>query len=381
MFGKILTEENKELLKIIYEYGGYIRVSHLDLLYPNLSYISKFNKLDKLKSMRYLTARRFKTDSKREPVTYQVTKSACRLFDNPDSHYRKKHQVEYAYRALVKNYFCLELCRSNLKDNILSNHDDRVKFLKDNNFKEEFFPRKYNKNESFIHIEEFIIDLTKNENKMIYKDDLIYDDKIKRAVIVYIDKYYVPVKKQISTLVNKYVDMITNGGNCHVDFLVVVDDVNRKNLYDKEIEKFLVKNVFRDKISDSIVKLYFNYLEKYYEAVGDQSSLVKLITDYRSGNLKAELLDKYANIKLNDFNDYLNDLRNNILLKGQVYVIEKVKSLIVSAGSIDNSLDKVMHMFKNIFILEANNFISFSDGARKKKFDIKTYKIDIKIYE
>lgn len=59
----------------------------------------------------------------------------------------------------------------------------------------------------------------------------------------------------------------------------------------------------------------------------------------------------------------------------------KHKKLIVSAGSIDNSLDKVMHMFKNIFILEANNFISFSDGARKKKFDIKTYKIDIKIYE
>jgi hypothetical protein len=380
MFGKILTEENKNLIKIIYEYGGYIRVSHLDYLYPNLLHDSKLKKLEKLKGMRLLTSRRFKSNSKREPVTYQVTKASCRLFDNPDSYFRKKHQPEYAYRALVKNCFCLENYK--LQDAIITNHDERLNLLIDNQFSKELFPRKYNKESSFEHIEELIINLTdKKGYKIINDDELIFDDNVDRLVLVYIDKYFVAVNKQISTLINRYIDMILRGGNCYVDFLIVVDNDNRKKLYDNAISKFLVKNVYKDRISDITTKINMQYLESYYDSINKNDDYNIISAEYEKGIFKKNIIQRISNICIDSISDYHKAIIEGVNLKGSSYILDRVKEIIKQKGSLVDAKADIDRFFNDVYLLEFNNYISLNEGIRKKKFDIKTYLVSKKIYE
>jgi hypothetical protein len=77
MAGRILTIQNKKFRKMIYDYGGYVRIAHLDCI-SQISHQYKWEMLNKLVEMGYLSARRFRTDSKIEPVTYQVTKPTCK---------------------------------------------------------------------------------------------------------------------------------------------------------------------------------------------------------------------------------------------------------------------------------------------------------------
>jgi hypothetical protein len=55
MSGRILTQQNKKLLKMIYSFGGYVRISHLDCI-SQISHQYKWEMLNKLVEMGYLTA-------------------------------------------------------------------------------------------------------------------------------------------------------------------------------------------------------------------------------------------------------------------------------------------------------------------------------------
>lgn len=379
MVGKILTDDNKELLKIIYYYGGYIRVSHLGLIYPNITPTSQFRKLNKLKEMGYLTARRLKTESKKEPITYQVTKPTCRMFFNPDSYYRKKHQEEYIYRALIKSYFCCEL-HNELGDQILADHDDRVQLFMKGNFNKELFPRKYNKDDSFIHFEEFQINFTQTKGKkLINNDELLYDDLVKRTIIVYIDQYYKNVRKQMITFINKYINLVQSGGDFLIDFLIVVDDEDRKLLYQKEIQDFLKRHVYKDRLSDQLIKYYRDFLVKNYEQ--DTVKVNEINESYLNGKLKKDILERVSNTNLNIITDQQKSIAQQVNIKGETYIIERLKNIVKTAGNFQAAYDILEQFFNNLFILEYYNYFSLSSGERKKKFDIKVYKIGQKIYQ
>lgn len=386
--GRILTEDNRSLLKIIYRYGGYVRAKHLAFLYPEILGKSRIKKLDKLAEMKYLTKRRFKTDSKIEPVTYQVTQKTCKLFNNPDSYFRKKHNEEYAYRALLKSYFCCEI-HNKLGDHIIADHDDRTELFVSGGFKEETFPRKYNKDSSFIHLEELVLDLTKKENTVLAKDEIIYDDTEARAVIIYIDKYYIAIKHQLTQLINKYINMILSGDAFRVDFLIVVDDKERGDIYKKEAEKFTSiythkQNKYSDgNILDITLKYYKDFLLSYYEKKEDEIKKKSIEEYYESGVFKREILARYREGKSNTLTENDRKMLSGIKNMEAKYIEEGMKMAFKRAGGfskIDTVKAEMDSYFDKIFSLIIGNFAVREEAKIVKKFDIKVYQVSEKIY-
>lgn len=377
MIGKILTKENTELLKLIYSYGGYVRISHLDHIFAGISHVSKFKKLDKLQTMKYLTCRRLKSDSKREPVTYQVTKSTCRMFLNPDAYIRKKHQEEYIYRSLIKSYFCFQN-HNEIGPWIVTDHDARVKLFEDGEFKKDCFPMKHNKDSSFIHFEELVLDFTQKEGKELsYNDRILYDDNISRAVILFVDHYYRDINKQIYFIVNRYLNMINNGGKFQIDFLIIVDDPIRENLYNEAIAKFLERYMQRDRISDLLAKFYFDYLVKYHD---NDTKTEELKGQFLDGTFKRNIIDNIEKNAIRNLTDQQISIQENVALKGVNYIIERTKSIVNDYGGFKNCYEIMSQFYRNLFYLEYYNHIKL-DSELRKMFDIKVYKIAEKIYQ
>ncbi len=386
--GRILTEDNRNLLKIIYSYGGYMRVKHLDILFPLISSRNRIKKLDKLVEMNYLTKRRLKTDSKIEPVTYQVTQKTCKLFNNPDSYFRKKHNEEYAYRALLKSYFCCEIYKD-LGDYIVAAHEDRMALFTMGKFKEDTFPRKYNKDSSFIHLEEITLDFTKKSNAALTKGEMIYDDAEPKIVIIYIDKYYIAIRHQLTQLVNKYINMILSGGVFRVDFLVVTDDKERGEIYKKEAEKFTrmhitkTSNYDNSSIIDTTLKYYKDFLSNYYEKKEDEIKRKRLDEYYKSGEFKREMLDRYK--KSIDENLNENEIKKLSEIKemGSKYIEEGMKTAFKNAGGfakLDIVKIEMDRYFAGIFKIIFSSFATTKSTNSTNKFDIKVYQVDEKIY-
>ena len=376
MIGKILTDDNKKLLELIYYYGGYVRSYHLENIFDGLVHSSIWKKLNKLVEMKYLTTRRIKTNSKREPVTYQVTKPTCRLFLNPDSHYRKKHQEEYIYRALIKSYFCF-YNHLDLGSIIIADHNKRVLKFEEGEFNKDFFPKKYNKNVPFLHFEEFILDFTNDRGKkLVYNDEVLYDDSMNSLVLMYVDEYYRDVKKQIYFIINRYIDLINSGGKYSINFLIIVDDAAREDLYNSSIVDFINRYSYKEKISNKLIKIYFDYLMKFYGS-DDKKEILK--AEYIDGKFKKQILDRVSNTYFSSLNERQLSLLNELKLKREIFIVDKVKNYITELG-VEESNKLIEQFFLDLFLLEYYNHFNLSSDINQK-FDIKVYKIDKKIYE
>lgn len=378
MIGYILTEDNIELLRIIYSYGGYTRVSHIAKLFPGLSYNSLFVKLNKLEEMKYLTSRRLKNNSKQEQKTYQVTHATCKLFNNPDSYFRKKHQEEYIYRALIKNYFLCTIHRE-LKECIVTDNEKKISLFEEESFNKALLPRKYNKEESFIHVEETPIDFTKcNNKKLLYNNEVIFNDSLSQIIIVYIDQYYKGPKRQVISLINKYIDLIQSGGNVEINLLIVVDEEVREKQYRAYINKFLDSHGYVEKISTNLLNIYKDFLLKFNEK---NTGLYKEILDnFKTGKLRESIVNQVSSVEYNKVPYEHERIINNVKLKGDKYILERVKEIVNEDKNKDSSGEKIEKFFNVLFLLEYNKYISFSKEI-KRKFDIRLYKIDKAIYQ
>lgn len=377
MIGYTLTNDNYDLLKSIFYFGGYIRVSHLKFLYPDVSFTNQYRKLDRLEKMGYLTSRRLKTNSKQEEKTYQVTKSTCRLFFNPDSYFRKKHKPEYIYRALIKSYFLCSM-RPYLDDLILADHEDKEEIFKRGNFNQELFPRKYNKDTSFIHFEETILDFTKNNGKIIkYNDNILFKDNSNSLIVVYVDQYFKDVRNQLNSLINKYINLIKSNGSYNINFLIVVDQDNRYKFYMKAIEKASLGNITKDKISTELINVYKDFKLKVLE--NDLNSTKIFLNDYKNGKIKDSIILKSNNMVV-PIDNGIKNIINSVKLKGIVFVKEYVLEQIKIKGSFINADADCEEFFNLLFYLEYNNIVSFSNSF-KKLFDVNVFKIDRKFYE
>lgn len=372
----ILTDDNIELLKIIYEYGGYSRVKNIELIYPGISYSAVHHKLNKLSNMNYLNSKRLKSNSMKEPSSYQITFPTCKLFNNPDSHFRKIHQEEYIYRALIKNYFFCSIHKE-FKDVILSENEKRICIFEEGNFNKNLFPMKYNKNNSFIHFEEIVIDFTESTGKqLIYNDEILYNDKSKNVIIVYIDQYYKVPNKQVINLINKYINMINEGGNFNINFLIVTDDKNRDCIYKKFTNAFLENHCYTERISNKLLLYYKDFLLKCKDIKYHKN----IISTYENGELKNKVINYISKIPFAKLSNEDDNIISNIKLKSENYILEKVKEIYSKQTDTDAKFVETEKFFNALFVLEFNRFINLGIDI-KKKFDIKSCVINERIYE
>lgn len=376
-FKNDLTEKEYETLKYIYEYGGYVRVKFLEENFENVDYNTLYRRLENLAdgNKKYLTKRKFWSDSRKEPITYQITKKGCSIIDNPNSHYRQKHKIQYSHRALIKSLFCFEQ-HNKLKDYLITNHDKRKSIFEKYNFDKNFFPRKYNKDDSFVHFEEFIFDFTSTDLKLelYHKDKVVYDNSVPNIIIIHIDKNESSISIQLDNLIKRYEDMINSCSDIAVNFLIVTDKLTREIAYKKEIrDKFFNKSNY--KTSTRLLSLYYNFLKKCYG--NDEKMLIDLDERFTEGSLENELNER-GKIEVIELNSELNSLKNKFIMGDFKDIVEHIKAIANGIGSYRKSIELVDIFIDNLLKLEYNGYLDLG-GNFGFKHGIKTYIVSERI--
>lgn len=267
MFGKILTENNEYLLKIIFNFGGYIRQTHTKCIYPEISYRARSAKLLKLCEMGYLTQKKLYTNSDREPTVYKVTTKTCEHFGKKDSNIRKNHKEEYILRALLKSEF---LCKyfTQFAENLETDNDKKIGILVKNGCRRELIPTIKSPTQTMNFVEEPILDFTDNENRPLIftHSGNILGGPAENITFVYPDKRTWDVAEQTEKLSLRYLDICGSSRTFGVTFLVLVDSLERKNAY----EEVLSGHDFHARetqIRRDVLKIYLNYLAKRKEEI------------------------------------------------------------------------------------------------------------------
>lgn len=391
MLNKNLTPNDKELLEVIFKYGGYTRVKHLEFLYPDISERAYSYKLDRLVEVGCLTKRRYINNSKREPVTYQVTQAGCHLCGNINSTFRRKRPIEYAYRALLRNLFFLQIHKE-LEGRVICNLNDRRALFEGVGFSPYFFPKKVNKEKAtdeevaIVQFEEFILNFRfKEGKKLCYDGKVLYEDGHDSIVIVHVDQPHIEIQKQLVTVVNRYVNMvnqhISKGIGFNMNFLIVVDSDNRYKMYSEVIKKFLSGAKYQEKISDMLLKLYAVYYEKLEKKDSAYAEKHRKIEQEFSGNqLRNSFIDRAKSFKISDkvrlqFVTEQLKLKRYSFLSDSIYNTMKENESDVEAGR-----KKVEELFDMAAYLEFSNIVYLGDNAEKSRYEIKIFKTAMCIY-
>jgi len=103
-----LNDNDFDLLRKIFEFGGYTTSLSVNAYRNDISSVAVFYILKKLTEGGYLREIPFYSDSRKNALVYQVTSKTCKLFDNPHSYYRKRHEDSYIIRQLIKQHFLFE---------------------------------------------------------------------------------------------------------------------------------------------------------------------------------------------------------------------------------------------------------------------------------
>lgn len=391
MLGKNLSNNDKYLLNIIYRYGGYVRVKYLKYLYPDMSERTFLYKLDKLETSFCLKKRRFINNSKREPITYQITQAGCNICGNINSTYRRKRSPEYAYRALLKCIFFLEI-HSSLGDYIVYNVNDRRSVFETTGFDTKYFPIKINHdksnkdNVSIVQFEEYFIDFRNKEGKSIkYNGDILYSDDVKGVIITYIDQPHIEINKQIATLVNRYIHMINQYKKYNIgfsiNFLVVVDNDNRYKMYNNYLRKFLLNAIYQDRISDKLLLLYITFYEKLSKKDNSFNIIYKdYEQQYKKGILRKKFVEHGRYYIITDKNK-VTFITEQIKQKDIKYLSDEIFRIVKSnENDLENARKQIEELFRLVAYLEYNNEIYLGDINCKMMYDIKLYKTKINVY-
>jgi hypothetical protein len=382
MLAVALNNNDKYLLQIIYKYGGYIRANHLAYLYPSSSTSTHIYKLEKLVKTGYLIKRRYCTASKREPVTYQITSPGCIACGNSNSTYRRKRPVEYAVRALIKNIFCLEI-HDNLESNLITNLNTRRKVFEDSGFITEYFPQKLNygkdkKVSAIVQFEELNLDFRSTEGKVLKNNgETLYSDTSKSMIVVHIDQSHVEIKKQLNTLVNRYINMINQylkQTGFPINFLVVTDDSSRKLMYENEIKELIAEYQYTDKISQSTTNLYKEFYEKLSKKDSEYTEVYNnILANNESGILTNQFIDRAKQYKVDVANPIYRELEAGLKSEGISFIVNKLLDAVKQQTSIEVARRLAENYFEILFYLEYVNIIKIDGTNKKDKYVIKVY--------
>lgn len=359
-----LTDLDRQLLRKIFEYSGYTTSISLntyrnDKTLRNMQYF-----LNKMLQLGHLKKLQFYSDSRKDVLVYQVTGKTCRLFGNPDSYFRKKHEPTYTIRALVKQHFFFEICRA-LETNILANHYQRLSLLVDTiGFDPGILPKKHNKDTSFIHIEEYILNFLIPSSKELFcpaSEEVLYDDREERLIIVYIDKYQVNPAAQLFNLVEKY-RLLSEQEKIKLDFLVVVDYAERAVQYRNIIcKRFGGIKIERNaqQIDEHIILYHRDILINRFHVPAQQLRNMVQETQVKysqTQNVSKEELESMAvSVNTQDILEAIKDGTNAILNED---------------FSENDKLKKLTAFFRKIYRLYAAGMFD-----KRLMFDIKVYQI------
>ena len=115
---------------------------------------------------------------------------------------------------------------------------------------------------------------------------------------------------------------------------------------------------------------------KFYGS-DDKKEILK--AEYIDGKFKKQILDRVSNTYFSSLNERQLSLLNELKLKREIFIVDKVKNYITELG-VEESNKLIEQFFLDLFLLEYYNHFNLSSDINQK-FDIKVYKIDKKIYE
>lgn len=216
-----LTKSEYELLEVIVTFGGVVTRGMVQMRF-NVSVQRANFLLHNLVNKGFI--KHVAGISSVQPSIYQVTFKACKLFGQPHSHMRKKHGHQALRRKLVKAHFLFQNVR--LEDYIrVSNSEKRIKYLNALGIDNSLIPRKINKGDAVLQIEE----------PFLLLPPFAPDGGI---CVVLVDMIEANPLNQLRMVVDRYVPII-NSRVVPVSFLAVVENELRMDaypsLYDKHI--------------------------------------------------------------------------------------------------------------------------------------------------
>ncbi|HYE12028.1 MAG TPA: hypothetical protein VEF53_17805, partial [Patescibacteria group bacterium] len=183
-----LNAKDKKTIEVVFNCGGYFSQLHMNTLFCDISNQSNWERLKKIVDLGYVKEHRLNSNSPNEPVTYQVTRGACKMMNNPDSYFRKKHNKSYIKRSLLKGLFVVENF-AEIYDSMIFDGKEKIQFLVGKGYGESSLPTKKNYNihkqiyDETIQVEEMIIDASKLTEKPKFLYDIDAD-----IIFVYVDK-------------------------------------------------------------------------------------------------------------------------------------------------------------------------------------------------
>jgi hypothetical protein len=355
--GLIFTAKDKELLEMIFNYGGYIKANILPYFYKDLSIRTCQNKLKRLSDLGYLKVKHFSNDRltslKREGFLYQVTNKTCKHFNNNNSYFRKPHKSEYINRALLKSKFLFENANE-FKNYYITDFFKKTEIFLKNNFNPELLPRKYNSGDSFVHIEETLINID-NIEFLNFKNSIC---------ICYFDKYYIDTNKQIYNIMNKYINL---KGDRNLSILIITDNENRYESYKYGIKNLKIKRL---KTYNKTLLLYYKEHMKAFSKFKDYSK-ENIEEEYKKNKLKKIISKKTADFDLKsmDVEGYKSRLNSIDKIKSEI------KSIMINSSiSTEDKFNKIDNLLLELIYLDYENRI-FLDDNDKHDINIDSYLI------
>lgn len=360
-----LNENDIDLLKKIYEFGGYATsISIANYHKIDISNIRRF--LHKLTDEGYLKEIKFYSDSRKDVTVYQVTFKTCKMFDNPGSYFRKKHGETYIIRALIKQHFFFEICGGMYKY-IVADHEERVRILTEEmGFNMGLLPKKRDGDTASVHVEEYIIDARNIEDgKAIYcpktgEKIIDFNSGNKGVVVVYIDRSTDNYYAQLMSLYNRYKSMIEQH-KVRFQFLIVVDSESRETCYKKVVLK--LEDILRDNKTDE--ELFMDFARLHRKILIDRVG----IEPGKVVDLDIQAKKKYMGVRDLTAEDFAGIPIEKIRLQGLKAVEKLAAEITDSALNKDEKLKKTTEFFRKIYRLCAA-------GKLKKlpAFDVRVYR-------
>jgi hypothetical protein len=301
-----LNVKDLKTIEVIFNSGGYFSQEHMNILFDNISNQSNWERLKKLVDLNLLKEHLLESSRVNEPVIYQVRQGACKLMNNPDSYFRKKHNKSYIRRALIKARFIVENYKG-LYGALIFDNDEKQLFLTAKGYSFSSFPKKKNfnkktsENDVMIHIEELILDLEKFEQR----PEFIGGSEVE-LLFVYIDKEHpASIKAQINILLENY-KYIVKENKKKLGFLIVTDNEKRAELY-KKIAAIEMENIFdfsmeavipsENSVDIELLRTYAGTVRKYLEYKGKEAEAERVIIRFKNGELKEEIEGRLAQKK------------------------------------------------------------------------------------
>lgn len=361
---KRLNDDDTNLLKKIFEYGGYTTCPSISNYRTDRDLCNNRRFLYRMVENGYLKANPFYSDSYRDVIVYQVTAKTCKFFGNPDSYYRKKHSDPYIIRALTKQHFLFEISKI-FEDNILSLHEERLDMLTKNiGFDITLLPKKHDDNTMTTHVEEYILDVRSlSQGKLTCgrTGEVMFDFTPPPCgiIIAYIDRSEVNYYSQLMNLHQRYKAMLDKE-LVKMDFLIVVDSEERYTSYVKTIERCFKASLRTPvEIHDSYIKLHMKILQ---EVLNIPYAKVK--------DLPEKIRQKYSKPEELTLDDYTGIPVQSIRLNG-IKALEKTAIEVANSGSdIYTKAGSIAEFFKKVYMLYAAGKLT-----RGSDFEMKVYTI------